>query len=384
MKTLLVETPTPQKSNNQQELSRFLNRGQPPCDYEKQLFENHPERIKAILEGKIVPPYEVEIQPSSICNLSCKHCFGHALTNKPIPDKINKKEIEKIARKINKFKENGFKIETIKFCGTTGEPLVNPTTLYAINLFKKLGKNIILFTNGLYLDKKYQGNKYLDYVLKANKLNLSLDVGSEETFKKLKRRKGFNRIIRSLEELIEKRNKTNSGLNIIISYVIGTENYHEITKTTKLIKDLGADEIRFRVDFTHTEKIHSISEEIISKLKRAKQYQTKDFIVTSVYSNKEIEKEDSVFHAYEKKCFNQHFWACIGPDAELYSCGHRTYHGVESYGSLLDSSFRELWTSKKRLTNLTDLPDDHCKFCSPSSKRRNTFMTFLEQSELKI
>jgi MoaA/NifB/PqqE/SkfB family radical SAM enzyme len=361
-------------------LLKFLNRGQPPHDYESQIIRNPnlKRRLEAIFSGRVIPPYEVEIQPTSCCNLRCKHCFGTSLTCNKLENKIRKEEIKEIAEKIDEYKEGEFQIEIVKFCGTTGEPLLNPITPYAIELFKKLNKKITLFTNGVLLDKELNGKKYLDYVLKADKLILSLDAASKETFYRLKRRDFFNKVVRNLEELIEKRNLTESNLNIAVSYVISEENYEEILEATDLVKNLGADEIRFRVDFAHPDKVQKISDKIIKALDQTQKYKTDNFQVSEIYSEEEISGDCRAFNSWGRKCFNQYFWACIGPDGNLYACGHRTYFGVESYGSLLNESFKEIWTGKKRSETLSKLPDKRCIYCSPSSARRNTFLTFLE------
>ncbi len=353
----------------------FLNRGKPP--YERLLLKNNYKRVKAILEGKNPPPYEVEIQPSSLCNLRFKHCFWKYF--KRLPNLMGKKEIKEIANKIDDFQEDGFKIETVKFCGTTGEPLVNSTTAEGIRLFKGFGKRIIVYTNGLYLDTKVENNGklFLDYILEVNKLNLSLDAGSEDVFTKLKGRSGFNRIINNLERIVKKREENGSNLHILVSYVIGNKNYNDIVNAARVIERTGADELSFRVDFTDLEGIRAISDKIIPKLNEAKQYSNGNFKVISAYSEGNIEKDDSAFHSHGKRCFTSSFWACIGPDCKLYACGHRTHGGVKSYGSLLETSFMELWNSKERLESIKSIPDEYCLICSPSSARVNDFMTFL-------
>jgi len=331
----------------------------------------------AILQGKIVPPYEVEIQPSSLCNLACKHCFGRDYQR--LPNKISRKEFDILADRIDEFQDNGFKIETIKFCGTTGEPLVNPLTLYAIQLFKKRGKKVIVFTNGLNLDKPFgnSGLKYYDIIAKSDRMILSLDAGSEEVFFNLKGKYGFERIIKSLEEIAKIRKKEKTGIDIRVGYVVGKPNYKDIVNATKRVKDAGANEIVFRVDFTNVDEVQKISKEIIKEIKSAKKYEDNSFKVISIYSDEEISGVKCGFNSNGQKCFNHNFWTCIGPNCELYACGHRTYGGVESYGSLLKNSFRKLWTSKERQEAVKCLPDNHCKNCSPSSKYRNDFMNFL-------
>jgi len=363
-----------------QQLSEFLNKGESPLDYEKQLLKDHSKRISEIFRGKLIPPYELEIQPSSLCNLKCKHCFGKALSSNNLKNKITKKELNILAKKINEFKEENFSIEVVKFCGTTGEPLVNPSTMYGITLFKSLGKKIILFTNGLFLDRKLDGREYIDYILEADKINLSIDAGCEKTFKELKGKTGFKRIIKNIRKLVYKRNSLDKKLKIIISFVIGEINHKDILRITQISKDIGVDELIFRVDFTNPQRISELSEKIIKDVKEAKKFENPSFKVISVYSEENIRGDNSGFNSYGRKCFNCYFWACIGPDCNLYACGHRTYSGVKSYGNLLNKSFKQIWKSKLRKRNITCLPDDNCKFCSPSSTRRNDFMTFLYNS----
>lgn len=353
----------------------FLNRGEKPCDYERQLIEKHSDRVSYILEGGFPPPVELEIQPTSLCNLRCKHCFGRFYTR--LPNKMGEEELEEIAGKVNEFTKDGFEIETVKFCGTTGDPLMNPATLTGIRKFKKIGKKVILFTNGLYLDKELEGRRYYEYLLDADQLRLSLDSGSESVFTNVKGREGFRRTIEGLTKLLVKRKERRSNLDVRIGYVIGKQNYQDIVKATDLMSDLGVDEIRFRVDFTDIEGVRDVSDLILGGLEEAKKYETENLKVNCVYSKKEIARNGSAFHSEGRRCFTHHFWACIGPDCNLYTCGHRTYSGVRSYGSLLGHSFKNLWYSPERLKSVSELPDKHCNICSPSSIRRNDFITWL-------
>ena len=154
----------------------LLTKSAPPFDYEKQIFNDHFENVMSTLNGDNPPPYEIEIQPTSNCNLRCKHCFGTFLTSNRIEDKIGMEEMKILSKRISEFDKDKLKIETVKFCGTTGEPLANPSTVYGIKLFKDKNKKVILYTNGLWLDKKTKENKeYLEYVLDADKINISLD-----------------------------------------------------------------------------------------------------------------------------------------------------------------------------------------------------------------
>ncbi|MFH1073060.1 MAG: hypothetical protein V1743_06545 [Nanoarchaeota archaeon] len=139
--------------------AEFLQRGEKPCDYEMQLLRDK-ERIQAIFDGKIIPPYELEIQTTAVCNLKCGHCFGRDYER--IKPQMTKSQIQTLGKRIEDFVEGEYRITVVKFCGTTGEPLLNPTTLYGIDLFKEMGKAVVVYTNGLFLDRKHRdGHAYL-------------------------------------------------------------------------------------------------------------------------------------------------------------------------------------------------------------------------------
>ena len=164
----------------------FLNKGKPPFDYARKLLKEHPERLKSILRNENPPPYELEIQPSSICDANCEHCFAKGFI--PIKNRIiNKESADRIITQTLDFKKNGFKIENMKFCGTTGEPLVNPLepkssminpfTLYMIDSF--YGERYIkLFTNGIKIGENKFNKKALDSLAKLDEIYLSLYAGT--------------------------------------------------------------------------------------------------------------------------------------------------------------------------------------------------------------
>lgn len=245
----------------------------------------------------------------------------------------------------------------------------------------------MIFTNGLALDTliidngRDTGLKYYDIVGKVDKLNLSLDAGSEKIFFDLKGKYGFERIMNSLREIVKIRDEKNKQLDVRVSYVIGEKNYQDIVNATKLVKNIGANEIIFRIDFTGTNRAIELFEEITNEVEEAKKYRSDSFKVIPSYSEEEVLSGCYGSNSPGKKCFNHNFWACIGPDCELYTCGHRAYGGVKSYGSLLENSFRDIWTSKERQEAVKSLPDNHCKNCSPSSKSRNEVMNFLSNLE---
>ena len=139
------------------------------------------------------------------------------------------------------------------------------------------------------------------------------------------------------------------------------------------------DNVVFRFDFTMPEKMKLIIKEIEDQKKLALKLEDEEFKVFFAYSKDDLENKDesNAFSSKGKKCYNHNFWGCIGSNCELYACGHRTYHEVKSFGSLLEKSLKEIWFSTSRLEKVEDLPDNKCQFCSPSCHRRDCMMKFL-------
>jgi len=356
----------------------FINK-EKPCDYERQLLHDHSKRVLAILKGKIIPPYELEVQPSGICNLKCKHCFGK--TYPRIIHMLSIDDFAEIAMQASDFTVQEFDIQTLKLCGTTGEPLLNPNIVEGMKIFHDTGKKIVLFTNGVNLCDTVRDNrneKYYDVISRnVHRLNLSLDADCAETFLRLKGKNLFGRIICGLENLVMRKNSENLPIQIHVSYVIGAENYKGIIPAAKILKNIGVDGVLFRIDFTDLATTQSLSETILESLEEAKSYSTDRISITSVYTKDEISGCSDAFAPNNIRCFNQYFWACIGPDCNLYACGHRTHAGVHSYGNIYSQPLKELWTERIKPEIAIELPDEKCLVCSPSSMRRNMFMNFL-------
>ena len=351
-------------------LVKKANYSKEPCDYAYQLMKNSPERAEAVLQEKVVPPYEVEVQPSGRCNLECKHCLGRKF--KALPNKMGDSEMRTVIDRINDFTDNGFRTEVIKFCGTTGEPLVNPAIRAGIERAKELGKKVIVFTNGV-LIKRFE-----DDLLKADKINLSLDAGTAETFRYLKNKDKFGQVIEGLGDLLERRRELGQKTpRVVASYVIGSKNLGDVEIAPRLMSHLGVDDMLFRVDFTNLRWVKRNLDKIKTKLDIAKSYAKPGFNVVAVYENEDLGKNGTAFSSYKFGCYNHNFWACVGPNAQLYFCGHRTHGEVKSSGSLLDHTMRELWVSDKRKEMIETLPDKYCKVCSPSSHARNEIMSLL-------
>ena len=109
----MIEVLEKQKhKTSEEELNSFLENGEAPFDYERKLILEHGDRVKAILQGKNIPPYELEIQPSSFCTAGCIHCFGKNF--EPLENKLyNKEAVNRVIKEVLEFERDGFKIDNV-------------------------------------------------------------------------------------------------------------------------------------------------------------------------------------------------------------------------------------------------------------------------------
>lgn len=363
------------KENNEQFL-RFLNRGSTPFDYERRVFESQFERLLRIYDGKFTPPYEVEIQPSSRCNINCVWCVGGSFPK--LENILGKKEMRKITADLVDFEEDGFKVDTIKFSGFVGEPLVNPATIDGLEILIAAGKRVGLFTNGILLDRMTDDNRrYLDVVADASYIHLSLDAGSPETYSMLKGKKeDFERIMRNLKEIVSAREKRKSKLEIGVGYIITPENYLEIVPICTMLKDYGVDFIRFKVDITGKKILDGSADSATEELNAAMELNDSTFRVVSIHQQQEM--AGKVLGVYDThympgiKCYTSKLWGTIGSDGLLYGCDHRTRPNGEPDGDLKKYPIRQVWKMRNG-----DLPNERCVMCSPFGRRVNEFLSFL-------
>lgn len=338
--------------------------------------------VKAVMDGKNPAPYEIEIQPAARCNAHCRWCFGakYRLCKERLYAPRN---MERIVEQILNFENDGFRIDLVKFCGSTGEPLINPQTLPAIDMIA--GKRYVrLFTNAFEIGAHKDDAEYLKTLGKLNRINASLDAIHEETLLTAKpgARKSEARMEYMLRGLARIREL---GTSIEAGFAITRYNYREIAEFARKIKDFrSAERVRYRIDFTDR-KIAEHAEEILGELKEAKQYEDADLKIIQIHSDdfiRETKQEAFGSKGCGYKCFTSNFWSCIGPNGSMYPCGHIVSRDTPNYGNLLEKTFEEIWNSPERKSLQISLPNDWCSLCSPFSLTTNRIGNWISKENI--
>ena len=335
------------------------------------------KRIINIFKKQPIIPFEIEIQPSSICNAFCEFCWGRGGT----PRKnllFSRKNMDRVVNQVLEFKDNIFEIESVNFCGSTGDPLMNSQIYNAIpHLTEK--KNVRLYTNGLKLAEKGFKKEQIKTLGKLNHLNISLDAGSSKMLHKLKpgsKNVDYDSILLKVSEI-----KSHSeDITIIISFVITEKNYKEIIKATEKAKFIAnADKINFRIDLINWTSSKYKDVKTIDLLNQAKSFTDKNFEVVCQHSNDEIKIKDRDYFKLNTNsiCFACQLRPCIASDGCLYPCGHNVPFSPINFGNILKADLDTIWAINYKFNLFTLLPMKECLVCSPSSLKINRNLTKL-------
>jgi len=330
---------------------------------------------------------EIEIQPDSVCNMRCSHCRREFLNNNGTV-KISEDNMIHIVQSVIDHNKShpGPKIRKIRFSGFTGEPLMNKKALLkGMELAKKAGLSVGLFTNGALLND--EARKAV--VENASYVHVSLDAGSEESMKIIKRRGGFEKIIENIRELAALRAKQKSSVGITVGYILHRPNIPEIYNAVRMLKDAGADMIRFNIDIYRAKRDGLLPDEIeaaydlIDKAKR--DFEDEKFKVVILHQKDEAMRpaaEESNTGAFET-CYFSRLVNVIGDDSASYACyhiGRLPDEDPRKYGATQGVDYLKLyrkghtrWASRK--------PADYCELCPAQGYRTNVFLQFLRQSE---
>jgi radical SAM protein with 4Fe4S-binding SPASM domain len=295
-----------------------------------------------------------------------------------------------------------------------GDPLISRmkgVTLKAIN--KILSNNetqkdpkpvkIGLFTNGLEMtEDTWETLSQISYI------HISLDAG-QYTYRQVKRKRktqsnflyqdqdnsffnilkninGLNDYCRKKNEsrIIKQNGKDAAKLEINIGFVIVPENYLEIPETTKMVKDKGADSIRFKCDIGDMHVLNDDMLNVISNIiNKARIENTvnegkeeKAFQVYMIHSVDDIRDKKHKQWRCSDGCYIHNFFSTIGSDGNFYSCDHNTIKPNKSFGSVLtDNPLTKIWLSaEKKYLNEHLKEFCKCKVCPPFGNEANPFL----------
>ena len=131
----------------------------------------------------------LRISVTDRCNIRCFYCMPEKVRFLPRAEILTYEEIERLVRVVAQMGVNKLRL-------TGGEPLVRAELARLIEMLASVPgiRDIALTTNGILLAEQAQALKDAG----LGRLNISLDGLSEETFRKISRREGLDRVLDSI------------------------------------------------------------------------------------------------------------------------------------------------------------------------------------------
>jgi len=308
------------------------------------------DRVLSFLRGENPAPVLVEIDPSNACNHGCYFCISSYIH---LPES---KHLETFDRSIMPKKVLldlcqeliDMKVRAINWTGG-GEPTINPAFKEALELIGTSDIKMGIFTNGTLLDKWDLFDTLVDNM---TWVRFSIDAGTEETYNSVRRAKDgqdWSRMLKNLTTLIETNQRKSNKIDIGVGFVITPDTYKEIVDFARVFVEYDVDYCQFKPEIVNREREDGVQreqefwyKEVDPLLEEAKGILGSKFQING-YKLSDLEQDPELYGRTYKKCLGSQVQPCVGADGHVYVCTNHRGYKEYSYGSLIDSSFSEIW-----------------------------------------
>lgn len=328
-----------------------------PFQSQKLLF--HRDRIEASLRGELTFPISVEIDLSNVCPHDCPFCsFGTSASQGYRQQNWVTFDVPRIFLLLEELKECG--VQSVTFTGG-GEPLIHKKCAAIFHKATELGLEWGLVTNGFLLD----GLRAVAVAEGATFVRISLDAGSNEThmFTHGVKRPQYNYIIDNIHTL----RALAPGLTIGASFCVMDQNFKEIYKAARDVRDAGANYLEVRPTFP-TEWRGDGWGRALSDPEAAKVEVDHARLHLDSPTFKVIGMTDR-FDAVEKpekgysQCRIGPLTTVIGADGRLWQCCVQRGQSFFELGSVAEKPFREEWTRIHSVRDASKIDVAKCPRC---------------------
>ncbi len=296
--------------------------------------------------GKVVTPlYNVQMDTTWMCNLKCKMCEWDDI----LMDRKTHIDFNLFKRVIQESIELGLRKINL---GVAGEPMIHPEITKIINFLTENRIEISVVTN-----LSYSIDKFIESLKKVSKIIVSVDAATPDTYSKVRTGGDFERVISNLTKL------SDSGVNIIASYVIEKNNYKEINEFIKLMHKIKVKKLHFGI-------VNNINQDILKQvmLSESEYNEMLEIIEEGIKTSeilgissdgmlrpgfaishrerflRRLDGGTQVPHEIDSiPCYVMFFFATVTPRGDVYPCCDAQKIPWMKVGDLSLHGFREIW-----------------------------------------
>lgn len=222
-------------------------------------------RWRLIERGHRLPqPALVTVDPINACNLSCAWCNASYIL-KERQQKISRQALLDLASFLADWKgspEWPAGVEGVCIAGG-GEPLLHPDIGLFIEACVKRGVEVGIVTNGAFIDK------FIEPLSMCTWVGVSVDAGSDKTYKKLKGKSIFTKVCDNIALLNDYIHRTpcqlstdQPGYGISYKFLLYNGNIHDVLPAVETAKRIGCKNFHLRPAGISWDKVGSATERI--------------------------------------------------------------------------------------------------------------------------
>jgi len=194
----------------------------------------------------------LQLEISSYCNAACPQCPRNINGGSTIPDlPLQNWSLTQFEHVIKQFKNSA--LELIYFCGTYGDPMMNPHIVKMCELIRQLYPSckIGIHTNG---GLQYKG-VYRNLAKTIDFCAFGID-GLEDTNHLYRRKVNWNKVIENAKEFID------NGGKAIWDFIVFEHNQHQVESARQLSLDLGFSNFNVKKTSRFLNHLHEYVSEI--------------------------------------------------------------------------------------------------------------------------
>ena len=329
----------------------------------------HRDALDALKNKTRIAPVYIRLKPTNLCNHHCEYCtYGSGDTSQKTQNRDNVNHTDMIPwEKLQGILRDmgGMGVKAITFSGG-GEPLTYPHIVEAAQMAQRNGMDLSLITNGQLLM-----NERAEAFHSAKWVRISFDSPNQEKYMALRRvsAESFQQVIKNIRDFAANKNKS---CTLGINFVVSRANYQQVYEAAKLLKSLGADNVKFAAMDGNVPHYHEeIKDEVIEQIQRAQEDFADDkFSIFNNYQNDWKQKNPSAQNF--PVCYTCKLVTVIAADQKVYFCHTRAYDSKAEVGDLHNQSFRDMWFSEETTDKLDTLrPMVDCRnFCVYEERNR--------------
>lgn len=331
----------------------------------------HAQALNDVGEGKRVAPIYIRIKPTNYCNHKCYYC-SYADSELGLRDSVNRQDQipwDKMQEIISDMVDMG--VKAVTFSGG-GEPLVYPYIVHAMQKVLDAEIDLSIITNGQLLKEERA-----EVLSKAKWVRVSFDSANAETYAKVRQLPlvAFDEVCNNIRKFAEMKQK---HCELGINFVINHENYGHVYDMAQMVKELGANHIKYTARVTKDLFVYHepFKCNVIEQIYRAKtELESENFRVINKYEG----DFDSalLFHRCYDKCYINRIFTVIAADSKVYFCHDKAYVKAGVVGDLKNQSFKDLWFSEETEKRYREFsPQKECNHHCVYDDRNELLNTF--------